>query len=262
MKADPPFDLTGKHIVVTGAASGLGCESARLLAALGAKTFLVDISATELEIASKTMLTAGIETGDVRNERDCERMIGSATRAMGAVDSLVHAAGVSDVVSPALDIEIETWQRIVDINLRGTFLICRAAARAMQNLGGGAIVNFSSVNGLNGIPRRHAYGPAKAAVAMLTKNLASEWGAANIRVNAVAPGYIITPMIESLIVAGKIDTARLNARTPLARLGQPSEVARVVAFLISDWASYITGAIVPVDGGWMAYGGAGEVQTA
>jgi NAD(P)-dependent dehydrogenase (short-subunit alcohol dehydrogenase family) len=126
----------------------------------------------------------------------------------------------------------------------------------------GSIVNFSSVNGLGGIPRRHAYGPAKAAVAMLTRNLASEWGSAGVRVNALAPAYIRTPMTARLIDEGKIDAVRLEARTPAGRLGEPKEVALAAAFLISDWASYITGATLPVDGGWMAYGGAGDVESA
>jgi NAD(P)-dependent dehydrogenase (short-subunit alcohol dehydrogenase family) len=169
---------------------------------------------------------------------------------------------VSDQVCEALDLDVDWWQRGLDINLRGTLLIARAAGRVMVQQGFGSIVNISSVNGLGGIPRRHSYGPAKAAVAMLTRNLACEWGARGVRVNAVAPGYIDSPMVSRLAQEGKLDLERLQNRTPLARLGQAPEVGHAAAFLLSDASSYVSGAILPVDGGWTAYGGPGDVRTA
>jgi len=126
----------------------------------------------------------------------------------------------------------------------------------------GSIVTVSSVNGIGGIPRRHAYGPAKAAIAHLTRTLACEWGAAGVRVNALAPTYIRTPMIDRLAASGKIDLDRLVRRTPLARLGEVEDVASAAAFLLSDWSRFVTGIVLPVDGGWLAYGGAGDVATA
>ena len=127
--------------------------------------------------------------------------------------------------------------------------------------GSGSIVNIASVNGPGGWPRRTAYGPSKAAIIALTKELACEWGAHGVRVNAVGPGYVATPMIAGLIEDGKIDTNRINSRTPLGRLATPEDIGKAIAFLASDWASYITGETLFVDGGWMAYGGAGDVKT-
>jgi NAD(P)-dependent dehydrogenase (short-subunit alcohol dehydrogenase family) len=199
---------------------------------------------------------------DVTVEADCEASVVEAAARLGGLDGMFHCAGVSDVVSKVHDLDIDVWQRIVDINLRGTFLMARAASRPLLAQGAGSIVTVSSVNGMNGIPRRNAYGPAKAAIAMLTRNLACEWGGTGIRVNALSPGYIRTPMVAALIKADRIDVPRIEQRTPMERMGEVDEVGSAAAFLLSDLASYITGAVLPVDGGWTAYGGAGEVRSA
>ena len=120
----------------------------------------------------------------------------------------------------------------------------------------------SSVNGVCGIPRRHAYGPAKAAIAQLARTLTCEWAASNVRVNAIAPTYINTPMIERLAQDGKVDIDRLERRTPMGRIGEVEDVANAAAYLLSDLSAYVTGANLPVDGGWLAYGGPGDVLTA
>ena len=124
----------------------------------------------------------------------------------------------------------------------------------------GAIVNVSSIVGLGGFPGRTAYGVAKAGINHLTRTLACEWGPAGIRVNAIAPAYTLTPMVRSLLDRQVFDPGRLERRTPLGRLGETAEMAQATAFLLSDWASYITGAVLPVDGGWSAYGAAGDVD--
>jgi len=253
--------LQGKRIVVTGAASGIGLGSARLFAQEGAELTVADRDGAALAAAWPDLPAAQRVTVDVVNERDCEGLMAIAAGASG-LDGVFHCAGVSDVVAPALELASDDWQRVVDINLRGTFLVCRAAGRVMVAQRRGAIVTTSSVNGLAGIPRRHAYGPAKAAVAQLTRTLACEWGRDQVRVNAVAPTYVATPMIERLAAQGKVDVARLEARTPLGRIAQVEDVARAAAFLLSDWSTYITGVILPVDGGWTAYGGPGDVLTA
>jgi NAD(P)-dependent dehydrogenase (short-subunit alcohol dehydrogenase family) len=178
------------------------------------------------------------------------------------LDAVVNAAGVSDRVGPALDIEMEAWRRVVDIHLRGAFAISRAAGRHLLPNRRGSIVHVSSVYGIGGTPFRYAYSPAKAAVAMLTRNLACEWSGAGVRVNALVPGYIETPLVENLRAEGKIDITRLEARTPMGRLGRPEEVANVAAFLISELASYVTGCLLAVDGGWTAYSGPGNLALA
>lgn len=126
----------------------------------------------------------------------------------------------------------------------------------------GAIVNVSSIVGLGGFPRRSAYAAAKAGINHLTRTLACEWGASGIRVNAIAPAYTRTPMVEALLERDAFDPTILEGRTPLGRLGLPEEMAQAGVFLLSDWACYVAGAILPVDGGWSAFGGAGDVASA
>lgn len=253
--------LAGKRILVTGAASGIGLETARLLASEGAVMVLMDRDQRALDAVAAELGALAHIGGDVTYEADCENAVDVARRTFGGLDGLVHCAGVSDRVAKAFDIDIDEWQHIVDVTLRGTFLICRAAARVMLEHKRGSIVTLSSIRGLIGSPRRHAYGPAKAAVSMMTKNLACEWSLHGVRINAIAPGFIRTPMTDRLVDEGKIDAELINARTPMGRMGLPVEIARASAFLLSDWSSYITGVTLPVDGGWVAYGGAGPVAT-
>jgi NAD(P)-dependent dehydrogenase (short-subunit alcohol dehydrogenase family) len=253
--------LENRRILVTGGASGIGLAGAKIFRALGAEVVLADRDAGMLDTVADGIGAAANVAGDVTSEADCDAMIATVQRVCGGLDALFHSAGVSDNVRSVVETDIDGWQRILDINVRGTFLICRAAGRVMIPQGHGAIVNISSVVGLGGIPRRPAYSPAKAAVAHMTRNLASEWGHHGIRVNAIAPGYILTPMVDRLVKDGAFDTDRIARRTPMARLGEPEEIANVAAFLLSDMASYMTGAVVPVDGGWTAYGGAGDVQS-
>ena len=148
------------------------------------------------------------------------------------------------------------------MDVTGTYLMCKSVGAHMVKRRAGAIVNISSIVGLAGFPRRNAYGAAKAGVIMLTRSLASEWGAMGIRVNCIAPGYIRTPLVVALIDARKVDIERVERRTPMARLGRPEEIAQAAAYLSSDWSSFVTGATLSVDGGWAAFGGAGDVETA
>jgi NAD(P)-dependent dehydrogenase (short-subunit alcohol dehydrogenase family) len=254
--------LGGRRILVTGAASGIGLGSAKLFIALGASVVVADRDVAALGRAWSHLPTSLRLKADISSEFDCERLIGCSLEALGGLDGVLNCAGISDVVAPAIELSIDDWQQVVDVNLRGTFLICRAAGRHMLKAGKGSIVTMSSVNGIGGIPRRHAYGPAKAAVAQLTRTLACEWGRAGVRVNALAPTYIRTPMVDRLASEGKLDIERLERRTPMGRIGEVEDVARAAAFLLSYWSSYITGVVLPVDGGWLAYGGPGDVETA
>jgi NAD(P)-dependent dehydrogenase (short-subunit alcohol dehydrogenase family) len=254
--------LHGKRILVTGAASGIGFGAVSFFVRAGARVCATDLNAAQLAEAWQDQGHVVTHSLDVVDELQCENAVRYAIAMMGGLDGVFHSAGISDVVAPATEIAIDDWQRIVDVNLRGSFLIARVAGRHMLARKKGSIVLVSSVNGIAGIPRRHAYGPAKAAIAQLARTLACEWGAAGVRVNALAPTYIKTPMVERLAAEGKIDIDRLERRTPMGRLGEVEEVAQAACFLLSDWSRYITGAVLPVDGGWLAYGGPGDVATA
>lgn len=254
--------LSGRKILITGAASGIGLAAASRFMDFGASVFLVDRNEKELAVALSKTGAAGGCRADVTCDADCADMVAQAEGALGGLDGLFHAAGVGDRVATAFELTLEDWQRIIDVNLKGTFLAVRAAGRAFIAQGHGAIVTVASVLGLGGIPRRHAYGPAKAGVIMLTRNLACEWAASGVRINCLAPGYIRTPLVDALVAENKFDLARIEARTPIGRLGTGDEVSAAAAFLLSDLAQYVTGATLPVDGGWTAYGGAGDVVSA
>jgi len=255
------ISLLGKSALVTGGASGIGAATASLFKDLGANVVLADIDTAGVVKMKESVGASASIVADVSVEADAEEVVVDTVNALGSLDIVVNAAGVVDEINFAIERDLGPWQRIMDINFRGTYQICRAAGRVMVQQKCGSIINIASVNGPGGWPRRTAYGPSKAAVIALTRELACEWGVHGVRINAVGPGFITTPMVQGLIDEEKIDTQRLQERTPLDRLGKPDEVARAIAFLASDWASYITGETLFVDGGWMAYGGAGDVKT-
>jgi NAD(P)-dependent dehydrogenase (short-subunit alcohol dehydrogenase family) len=255
------ISLAGKRALVTGGASGIGAVTAVILRDLGATVAISDINEEGLGTVSAELGDCSTFVCDVSDEAQAESTVTAATEALGGLDIAVNAAGIVDEVKYALERDMEPWQRIMDVNFKGTYQICRAAARLMVPQSTGAIVNIASVNGPGGWPRRTAYGPSKAAIIALTRELACEWGPHGVRINAVGPGYIATPMIQGLVDKHKIDTDRIHNRTPMGRLGTPAEVGQAIAFLASDFASFITGETLFVDGGWMAYGGAGDVKT-
>ena len=251
------LNFVGKNVLVTGGASGIGKATAKLFANIGARVAISDIDETKaksvaLELGKEHVLAPG----DVTNEKSVSEILSVAKTGLGAIDVLINCAGVSDVVLPTLEQDIDQWQNIIDINLTGTYLTCRAVAPDMLNKGAGAIVNISSISGLVGMPYRNAYTASKHGVAGITKTLASEWGQHGLRVNAVSPAYVLTPMVQKLIDSGKLDTKLLQRRTPMGRLAAPEEVANAMIFLASPLASYINGAVLPIDGGWTAYGDA------
>lgn len=238
----------GRRAVVTGGVSGIGRATAALLTDRGARVAIVDRSAEELAVAAKEIGTVAVE-GDVRDESSVGRAVAEAVEALnGGIDVLVNAAGIYRIARVD-DVAVAEWDDVLDTNLRGTFLVSRAVMRTAV-AGPRAIVNVASIAaviGDAGEPAAH-YNASKAGVVALTKQLAIEWAARGVRVNAVAPGVIDTPMLR-LMDDPHAGQAYLDARVPLRRLGRAEEVAEVIAFLASDGAAYVTGATVFVDGG-------------
>jgi NAD(P)-dependent dehydrogenase (short-subunit alcohol dehydrogenase family) len=178
----------------------------------------------------------------------------------GRVDALVNNAGVGDQTAPTLLQDLQAFDRVLSVHLRGTFLMSQQVIACMvkqdRDAQGvrGAIVNMGSIASTGGIPGRNAYCAAKAGVLGMTRALASEWARRGIRVNAVAPGYVKTALVAALMAQGALDGDAIARRTPMGRMAEPKDIGHVISFLLSPQASYITGAILPVDGGWTALG--------
>jgi NAD(P)-dependent dehydrogenase (short-subunit alcohol dehydrogenase family) len=249
--------LAGKSCVVTGAASGIGRATAHRLAREEARLVVTDIDAPALAEVHARLVTAGTSAhavvGDVAEPADARRMIDTAVTAYGRLDVLVANAGVLPL-RRIVDAEPADWDQVMAIDGRGMFLTCKYAVEAMIPAGGGAIVCLSSISGLAGQCGQSTYGPAKFVASGLTMHLAVECAEHGIRVNAVAPGTISTERVRRLRTepGGAEYLADIVSRHPLGRLGTPDEVAAAICFLASDDASFVTGAILPVDGGYLA----------
>jgi meso-butanediol dehydrogenase/(S,S)-butanediol dehydrogenase/diacetyl reductase len=247
--------LEGKVALITGAASGIGAACARRFAAEGASLAGFDLaepSEGDWIEAAKAAPRASFWSGDVRDEATIERVVAEASEAFGCVDVVVNAAGVSGI-SAAADLDAAEWDRVVDINLKGTFLVCKHTLRGMLKRDGGSIVNIASVEGLEGADASTAYNVSKGGVIQLTRSMAVDYGKAGVRVNCLCPGYIETPMTEMLnnpalsAIRDKFIGMHL-----LGRGGKPEEVAACALFLASDEASFVHGHALVVDGGFMA----------
>lgn len=255
--------LSGRLAVVTGAASGIGAACAQVLAEHGARVVSVDLNGSGAEAVAAALPGRGhgALTLDVADAAAIEAAAQAIETDHGPADILVTSAGVIQKPVPPEEIDLETLDRIVAVDQRGVYLCCLAFGGRMARRGSGAIVNIASIAGMRSMPL-HAYSPAKAAVISMTETLAAEWGRSGVRVNAVCPGYTLTPALQAEIDAGRRDPANLERDTALGRMVMPREIADAVAFLASDSARAVTGISLPVDAGWLAtvswttYGGA------
>jgi NAD(P)-dependent dehydrogenase (short-subunit alcohol dehydrogenase family) len=248
------IDLSGRRAIVTGAGKGIGRAICRELARAGADVFAVSRTPADLESLGEEIAALGVRYAclalDLRDPGAPERIALAAESTLGPVDVLVNNAGVS-LTSPAETVTLAEWDAVLDTNAKAAFFLAQAVGRRMLVRGHGRIVNVTSQAGLGGIAEHAAYCASKAALGLVTKVLAVEWGPRGVTVNAVAPTVILTPMGER--VWGAEQKARpMLAKIPLGRFGRPPEVAAVVAFLASDLASLINGETVSVDGGYSA----------
>jgi NAD(P)-dependent dehydrogenase (short-subunit alcohol dehydrogenase family) len=249
-----------KVVLITGAGSGIGYEMAVRFTEEGAKVIVNDIHEESVQQTLSVLprsSSLGV-TCDVTNETDVRKMVSNGIEKFGRIDILINNAGIADTLAPTLEQDVDHWQRIVDIHLRGSFLCSQNVGRNMIENKSGKIINISSVAGIVGLPKRNAYGSAKAGIIMFTKNLACEWAQYGINVNAVAPGYIKTPMVEELFSNDKVSHDKVRKRIPIGELGNPGDIYHAVSFLASEEARYITGTCLPVDGGWSAFGDSGD----
>jgi len=251
------FELNKKIAIVTGARRGMGKTHALILAKAGAKVVVSDISLEDCEKVVEEIKKEGGEAlaikCDVSKKKEVDEMIEKTIEKFGKVDILVNNAGICQF-KPFLELTEEEWERTLDINLKGYFFCAQAAAREMAKQKSGVIVNIASVvmgqigMGMAGLAH---YSASKGGIVALTKTLALELAPLGIRVNAISPGVIDTPMVASVKLDPKA-TEGILAQIPLRRMGRPEEISNTVLFLASDESSYITGATIVVDGGWLA----------
>jgi NAD(P)-dependent dehydrogenase (short-subunit alcohol dehydrogenase family) len=252
------FKLAGKTAVVTGGGQGIGLACVEALAEAGAKVVVADRDARVAEAGRAEMSRKGYDIElvdmDVTNSGRVTEVAGQLASRYGKVDILVNNAGIARSETPAETVTDEHWLNVIDVNLNGTFWCCRAFGKHMLQANTGTIVNIGSMSGfiVNKPQEQCYYNASKAAVHHLTKSLAAEWGARGVRVNAVAPTYIETPLNAFVKSNPRMYDAWIGG-TPMARMGKVEEIASVVLFLASDAASLMTGSIVLVDGGYTCW---------
>jgi NAD(P)-dependent dehydrogenase (short-subunit alcohol dehydrogenase family) len=248
--------LSGKTALITGAASGIGSACALRFAQEGARLFGFDANGQGDERwleAAQLSGGAPLIVGDVRREAEVEAAVAQAQQHLGRLDLLINSAGVAGG-GPVHILATEEWDRVIDINLKGTFLFCKHTLAVMLAQKSGSIVNLASIEGLEAFEGGSAYNASKAAVVLLTKNMAMDYGRQGIRVNAICPGFIQTPLMSGVLDIGGFEEvrARVVDLHQMGRFGRPEEIASAALFLASDDASFVTGHSLVVDGGYTA----------
>lgn len=249
------FDLKGKVAVVTGSSRGIGRSIAECMAKAGAR---VVVSSRKIEACEKVVEAIRAAGGEalavacnVSDKAQLQGLVDTAVQTWGRLDILVCNAAVNPVYGTMAELSDEAFDKIMTANVKGTLWLCNMVIPQMVERGGGSVILLSSIAGLRGTTTIGCYGMSKAAEAALARNLALEWGPSNVRVNAIAPGLIATDFARALIEDPE-RRARVEARTPLRRIGRPEEIAGVALFLASDLSSYVTGQVLVADGGEMA----------
>jgi len=254
-----PRPLDGRVAIITGAATGIGRATALLFARAGARLVLADVRAAELAQTAAAVREVGGDpvavTADLAKAEDCAAVVAAADQAAGRVDVLFNNAGVGTMVvgGTVETIELERWNLAQDVNVRGIYLVSRAAVPLMRWSGGGSIINTASVSAFRGSASRpsHAYAASKGAVLALTHAMAASYGSDRIRVNAICPGTIRTRLTADIIDRVEREVAE-GRNIPLGRVGEPEDIARCALFLASDEAAWISGTHIVVDGGALA----------
>ncbi|MFE4611692.1 SDR family NAD(P)-dependent oxidoreductase [Streptomyces niveus] len=253
---NPTYDFTGQVAFVTGASSGMGLATARAFAQAGAAVALADINEDAVNAATKQLTDAGHKAlalvCDVTDENQVAGAVDRTVETFGRLDMAYNNAGIMPPPTDAADESADQFDRVQDINLRGIWASVKHELRHMRTQGSGAIVNCSSLGGLVGNPGRAAYHASKHGVIGLTKSVALEYGSRGVRINAVCPGTISTPMVDAMVEGGELDRDQAEGGQAIDRLGTADEIAQAVLWLCSDGASYVTGIALPVDGGYTA----------
>ena len=248
------FSLNGRVALITGSAQGLGFTIARGMLDAGAKVVLSDVSAAALEKAQAALRAEGLDAAayvfDISNEEQVASAVSAIEAEVGPIDILVNNAGIHKR-SLLIDMPVENWRKVIDVNLSGAFIVGRAVARGMITRQYGKIINIASINAMMVRPNIGNYCAAKGGIVTLTKSMATEWGQYNINVNAIGPGYFLTDLTRPLSEDAEFD-AWVKSEVPLRRWGDPKDLVGIAVMLASPASNYISGQTIYVDGGWQA----------
>jgi NAD(P)-dependent dehydrogenase (short-subunit alcohol dehydrogenase family) len=251
------FNFKGKVVIITGGSRGIGKAVALGFGNAGAKVIIAARDVKSLEDTVVEIERSGGQGDyfrcDLRKDDDIYSLVGETVKRFGTIDILINNSGISPFIMKSEEVTKEMWEEVIQVNLLAPFLLSREAAKIMMKNNFGRIINIASVGGMVGFQRQIAYSATKGALIQMTKVMAVEWSRRyNITVNAIAPSYIETDLTVGMRASEKI-SANLIERTPIGRFGVPKEIVTAAFYLASEFSSYTTGSVVPVDGGWMAY---------